>query len=233
MNANLNIFGLQKKFGSKLVLEDIQMELLPGRIAGLMGPNGAGKTTILKTIVQFYKPDAGNIIMNEIPMNCNSRQEIAFKPDQNHLFKWMHVQDAIRYHQDMFLNFDRQKANELCESLKIHQNDLISTLPRGAVERVLIMLTFSRKAKIYLLDEPLGGIDPLSRQKILQAVLESMNEDSSVLIATHLVNEVEAILDDVFFLQEGHLLVADTAENIRAQHSKSIMEYYLEVFENA
>jgi ABC-2 type transport system ATP-binding protein len=232
MNANLDIFGLTKSFGSQLALDDIQMEIKPGRIAGLMGPNGAGKTTILKTIMQIYKPDAGNIILNGIPLNHNSRQEIAYLPDHNHLFKWMRVRDAVAYYRDMFVDFDSEKSKELCDFLKIDPQSHVRTLPSGMLERALIMLTFSRRAKVYLLDEPIGGIDPLARQKILQTILSGMNEDNSVLLATHLVNEVETILDDVFFLDKGCLLASDSAENIREQRGKSIMEYYLEVFEN-
>jgi ABC-2 type transport system ATP-binding protein len=232
MNTNLNIFGLTKYFGSQIALDDIHMEIHPGRIAGLMGPNGAGKTTMLKTIMQIYKPDAGNIIFNGIPLNHNSRYEIAYLPDKNPLFKWMRVRDAIQYYRDMFADFDLERSKELCDSLKIEPQARIRLLPSGMLARTLIMLTFSRRVKLYLLDEPIGGIDPLARQKILQTILAGMNEESSVLLATHLVNEVETILDDVFFLNKGRLLAADSAENIREQRGKSIMEYYLEVFEN-
>ena len=232
MNTNLTIFGLTKYFGSQIALDDIHLEIQPGRIAGLMGPNGAGKTTMLKTIIQIYKPDAGNIIFNGIPLNHNSRAEIAYLPDINPLFKWMRVRDAIHYYRDMFADFDHERSIELCDFLKIDPRARVHTLPAGMLERVLIMLTFSRSAKLYLLDEPIGGIDPLARQKILQTILSSMNEESSVLLATHLVNEVETILDDVFFLDDGHLLASDSAENIREQRGQSIMEYYLEVFEN-
>lgn len=233
MNTNLNIFGLTKYFGNQVALDDIHLEVQPGRIAGLMGPNGAGKTTMLKTIMQIYKPDAGNIIFNGVPLNHNTRQEIAYMPDKNHLFKWMRVRDAVHYYRDMFTDFDPKKAVELCDFLKINPQGRVYTLPSGMLERVLIMLTFSRRAKLYLLDEPIGGIDPLARQKILQTILSSMNEESSVLLATHLVNEVETILDDVLFLNNGRILAADSAENIREQRGQSIMDYYLEVFENA
>jgi ABC-2 type transport system ATP-binding protein len=233
MSAKMNIYGLTKSFNGKLVLDNVQMELKPGRIAGLMGPNGAGKTTMLKTIMQIYKADAGNVIVNGIPINFKAKGQIAYMPDCNHLYKWMHVKDALHYYQDVFADFDSEKAYQLCELLHIKPGAMVATLPRGTIQLVLIILTFSRKAGIYLLDEPIGGIDPLARQRILHVILSNIQEDSTVLLATHLVNEVETILDDVFFLNEGCVLVADSAENIRAQRNQSIMEYYLEVFENA
>ncbi len=232
MNAKLNIYGLRKSYGSRIALDDIHLEIQPGRIAGLMGPNGAGKTTMLKSIMRIVKPDAGNIVFNGLPFSSQSRQYIAYLPDHNYLLKWMRVRNAIRYYQDMFADFDCEKSRELCNFLKIDSQARINTLPGGMLERVLVMLTFSRKAQLFLLDDPIGGIDPLARQKILQVILSSMREDSAVLLATHLVNEVETILDDVFFLNSGQLLAADSAENIREQRGKSINEYYLEVFEN-
>ena len=233
MNENLNIYGLTKKFNGKSVLENVSLALKPGCIAGLAGPNGAGKTTMLKTIMQIYKADAGNIVVNGVPGNFNAKRKIAYMPENNHLFKWMRVKDAIHYYRDMFTDFDLERSNQLCEFLRIDPQALVTSLSKGAVGCVLTMLTFSRKARIYLLDEPIGGLDPLARKNILQTILSNTGEKSSVLLATHLVNEVETILDDVFFLNQGCIIAADTAENIRAQRGQSIMEYYLEVFENA
>lgn len=233
MNAILTTHHLSKRFGQKLALDNIDFELAPGRVAGLLGPNGAGKTTLMKTLMQIYSPDTGGISWSGKPLDYHARQGIAYMPDQNHLFKWMRIQDAIHYYQDMFVDFDMSRARELCQFLRLNEKDPILTLSKGTIECLLIMLTFSRHARLYLLDEPIGGIDPLARQKILHTILSGLNEESAVLLSTHLVKDVEMVLDDIYFLKEGRLILAAPAEKIREERGMSIEELYLEMFENA
>ncbi|MDK2981707.1 MAG: type transport system ATP-binding protein [Chloroflexota bacterium] len=233
MNTKLSIYGLSKTYDHQAALDDIHLEIQPGRITGLMGPNGAGKTTLLRAIMGLVKPDAGNIIFNGLPLGTQARAHIAYLPDHNPLLQWMRVRDAMHYYRDMFADYDPEKAQELCDFLQIDVQARVRTLPSGMLQRVLVMLTFARRAQLYLLDEPIGGIDPLARRKILQTILSNMEADRTVLLATHLVNEVETILDDVLFQNQGRILAADSAEAIRAERSQSIHAYYLEVFENA
>ncbi|GAP13385.1 ABC-type multidrug transport system, ATPase component [Longilinea arvoryzae] len=233
MNAILVTHHLSKRFGQKLALDNIGFEIAPGRVVGLLGPNGAGKTTLMKTLMQIYSPDAGGITWFGKPLDYHARQGIAYMPDQNHLFTWMRVRDAIHYYQDMFADFDISRAKELCRFLRLNENDPIQTLSKGTIECALIMLTFARHARLYLLDEPIGGMDPLARQRILKTILSGIHEDSAVLLSTHLVKDVETVLDDIYFLNEGRLILADPAEKIRAERGMSIEELYLEMFENA
>jgi ABC-2 type transport system ATP-binding protein len=233
MSVLLRVNGLSKNFGKKQALNNVAFELAPGRVAGLIGPNGAGKTTLLKTLMRIYRADAGQIDFCERPLGYDSRRCIAYLPDRNHLFKWMRVRDAIHYYRDMFPDFDLSRAENLSSYLHLNEKDLIRTLSRGTLECILIMLTFSRRARLYLLDEPIGGIDPIARRKILQTIRTGLDESSSAVIATHLVKDVETALDDVIFLNEGRLLLADKTDKIRAERGTSIEEYYLEMYENA
>ncbi len=232
MNTLMSVKGLCKKFGDKNALQDVNFDLMEGRIVGLMGPNGAGKTTLIKTLMQIYKQDAGEISIHGKPLGYAAKQEIAYMPDQNHLFPWMNIGDAIHYYRDMFPGFDVARAKELCNLLRLNEKERVKTLSKGTLERVQIMLTFARPASIYILDEPIAEIDPLNRDKILKIILGGVNERSTVILSTHLVKDVETIVDDVLFLHEGRLALVETAENIRAQRGMSIEECYLEVYKN-
>lgn len=233
MNTILEVNNLRKRFGRKTALSDVSFSLDAGRVLGLMGPNGAGKTTLLKILMQLYRQDGGSIFVFGEKAAFDTKRHFAYMPDNNPLFRWMSVGDAIRYYRDMFPDFYAEKARDLCELMQIDQNERVHKLSRGTIERVLIMLTFARRAPIYLLDEPIAAIDPLGREKILKTILAGVDETSSVIVSTHLVKDVETILDDVLILNEGRLLLAEPAEKIREDHGKSIDEYYLEVLKNA
>jgi len=233
MSAILSVVNGTKKFGRKKVLTDVNFELPTGRIVGLLGPNGAGKTTILNAILNVSKLDSGKIQICGEPNGYESKRLISYLPDTNHLFEWMSVRDALHYYADMFPDFDTVRAKDLCTLLEIDEKAKTRNLSKGEMERVLIMLTFSRKVRLYLLDEPLGGIDPLSRKKIIKTIFSQLDSESTILISTHLVKDVETLLDDVLFLNNGKVIFADSADNIREIRGQSIEDCYMEVFENA
>lgn len=232
MSEIVSVKGLTKKIGGKQVLKGLDFELEVGRVVGLLGPNGAGKTTLLKILMNIYHADTGEINICSERMGYETKRHISYMPDINHLFQWMRVRDAIHYYSDMFSDFDLNRASELCASLGINEGEKIKDLSKGTMERVLIMLTFSRNTCLYLLDEPIGGIDPLARNKIIKTIFMGFNPERTLIISTHQVKEVETLLDEVLFINEGKLIFSDSVDNIREMRGKSIEECYMEVFEN-
>ncbi len=233
MSSIITVKNLKKRIGNRQILNGIDFELESGRVIGLLGPNQSGKTTLFKTIMNICHADSGNIQICGQPSESQTIKYISYMPDRNHLFPWMRVVDAMNYYSDMFSDFDMSYAKELCSFLKINEKDKIKTLSKGMIERVLIMLTFSRRARLYLLDEPFGGTDPLARNQIMKTIFRGQSEDSTILISTHQVKDVETLLDEVIFLNQGKVIFSETAENIRECHNQSIEECYLEVFQNA
>lgn len=232
MNDILTIHELTKKFGSKKVLDQLTFSIQPARIVGLIGPNGSGKTTLFKTILGIHHADRGEILIAGEKAGASANRRIAYMPDTNYLPDWMRVQDAAAYTRDMFADFDANKASELAKLLQLDGREKIRTLSAGTRQRVLVMLTFARQASLYLLDEPIGGIDPLDKNKLIKTILSGFNENSSIIVSTHLVKDIETIVDEVLFLNRGHLVLHETAENIRQQRGQSIEECYLEVVSN-
>lgn len=232
MSTILTARGLRKCFTKKPALDQISFSIESGRIIGLMGPNGAGKTTLIKTIMQLYRPDKGEILINGTPAKYHAREYLSYMPDINPLFNWMNVKDAILYYKDFYSDFDLNYAKELCGVLQLDEREKVKNLSKGTIERVLIMLTFARRARLYLLDEPIGAIDPSAREKIKNIIMAGINDESSVIISTHLVKDIETVVDDVLFIDKGRLLVSESADQIRETKGLSIEEYYLEVFKN-
>ncbi len=226
----VRVKGLTKHIGRKAVLKGIDFEIDKGRVVGILGPNGAGKTTLIKILMNLYHADSGEVEICGEKVSFASKKYIAYMPDTNHLFRWMRVRDAIQYYSEMFPDFDANRAKELCTFLGIDESEEVRNLSKGTTERVLIMLTFSRQACLYLLDEPIGGIDPWARDRIIKTILAGLNEESAIIISTHQVKDVETLLDEVLFLNQGELVFSDNAENIREVRGQSIEECYLEVF---
>ncbi|MBI9051085.1 MAG: ABC transporter ATP-binding protein [Anaerolineaceae bacterium] len=233
MTTLLKANALSKNFGRKQILRDLNFELESGHVTGLLGPNGAGKTTLIKTLMGIYPVNSGGIEICGEQQSYKSRAHLAYLPDMNHLMPWMCVRDAIHYYHDMFADFDLQRSAVFSEMLKLDLNERIQQMSRGMQQRTLIMLTLSRNAKLYLLDEPLGGIDPLGVDKILKTIFSGLGEESSILISTHRVKEIETLVDEVYFIDEGQFIYHADAESIRSEKNQSIEECYLEVFENA
>lgn len=233
MNAILEVNDLSKSFSGRPALKRVTFTIEPGHVAGLMGPNGAGKTTLMKTVMKITKPDSGTASVCGNTAVEAIHRNTAFLPDRNQLFNWMTIRDAMRYFEDMFNDFDTKRAEDLCRILDLNPSDGICKLSKGTIIRVNVMLTFSRNARLYLLDEPIGWFDPLAKHNILKTILAGINEESAVLISTHQVKDVETILDDALFLNKGELIMNDSAENIRQEFSQSIEDRYIEVFQHA
>ena len=227
----LQINGLSKRFGKKRVLNRLNMTIAPGKIVGLLGPNGAGKTTLMKTIACLLTPDAGQITY---PVGAKrgvaSKGVIAFLPDNLLFPSWMKVQDAFAFYKKMYPDYDEAKAKVMQDILQLSPKDSIRKLSKGMQERVALGVTFARKASLYLLDEPLGGIDPVGRMKVLESIIATHSQESSILLSTHLIKDVEMVFDSVLLIKDGSIALEQDCEDLRQSRGKKIEDVYLEVF---
>ena len=233
MSAVVSVRGLTKKINNKQVLDGLDFEIQEGHVAGLLGPNGAGKTTIMKILMNIYHADTGEIKICGQQAGFETKKYISYMPDLNHLFPWMRVRDAIRYYGDIFEDFDMERSKELCSFLEINETEKLRSLSKETRDQVPIMLTFSRNSRLYLLDEPIGGIDTLARNKIVKTIFSGSGRGGTIIISTHQMADVETLLDDVIFISSGKLIVSDSADNIREGRGMSIEDYYMEVYGNA
>jgi len=229
----LNIKGLCKRFGQKHVLDNLDMSIAQGKIVGLLGPNGAGKTTLMKAVAGLVPPDKGEIIYPYgAKRGIDSKKVIAFLPDSLTFPAWMKVKDAFEFYKKMYPDYDSNRAAEMQEILKLNQQDIIKKLSKGMQERVALGVTFSRNAPLYLLDEPLGGIDPVGRARVLESIIATHGQESSILLSTHLIKDVETVFDSILLIKDGKIAFADDCENLR-QGGKKVEDIYLEVFDIA
>jgi ABC-2 type transport system ATP-binding protein len=222
--------GLTKHFGRFPALQDLQFSLEPGRIVGLLGPNGSGKTTLIKIANGLLTPTAGQILIDGMAPGVETKKIVSYLPDRNYFDQWMKVKDCINLFADFYGDFDRAKAGEMLTSLNIDSSRLFRTLSKGTKEKVQLVLVMSRRAKLYLLDEPIGGVDPATRDFILNTIIRNYNEQGTVIISTHLIQDVEKVLDDVIFLREGRVERVSTVDDIREKAHKSVDEVFREVF---
>ena len=222
--------GLTKKFGSKTALEDVTFRLSGGRIVGLLGPNGSGKTTLIKLANGLLTPSSGSILIGGNAPGIQSNRMVSYLPDSLSLPEGMKVSEVIRYYEDFFEDFDRAKADDMMKSLKLSQSERIKALSKGTKEKVQLCLTMSRNASVFLLDEPMGGVDPATRDYILNTIIANYSENALVVISTHLIADVEKILDDVMFINEGKIVYCDSVERIRENKGQSVDELFREVF---
>ena len=224
--------SLKKNFYTKPALKNISLTVESGRILGLMGPNGSGKTTLLKIIAGLQKATAGSFSVAGHPGGYETKKVVSFLPDKNTLYPWMKASDAIDFYADFFEDFDKAKAMEMLTFMKLNQSDRVKAMSKGMIEKLNLTLTFSRKAKLFILDEPLGGIDPVARERIVSTIIKTWTEDSAIIISTHLVNDVEKVFNDVAFIDEGEIILSGDAETLRSERKKSIDQLYLEIFAN-
>lgn len=225
--------NLNKRYMSKKALIDFSQTFEEGKIYGLLGPNGSGKTTLMKIIADLHKQSSGEILISgEIPSH-KTRAIVAFMPTENFIYGWMRVGEAVRFYADMYADFDLVKADELIKFMELDAKQKVSSLSTGQKARLKITLTIARKSRIYMLDEPLNGLDPISRTKIKECIIDQFDAEGVMLISTHLVNEIEQILDEVIFLNHGEVVLRGETETLRSERGKSLEDIYREVYGNA
>ena len=230
MSNLVEIINLTKKYEGKTVLENISLTIPQGRIIGLLGANGSGKTTIIKIITGVMKDYTGKVLIDKHKPSRYTKSITSYLPDETYLSSWMKVKDTVDLFSDFYMDFDKNKAKELLKLLNIDINQNVTKLSKGTYEKVQLVIVMSRRAKLYVLDEPLGGVDPASRDTIIDTILTNYNEKSSVILSTHLIQDVERAFDSVIILKNGKILVNDEVDNARAKFGKSIDEFCREVF---
>ncbi|MBS5950027.1 MAG: ABC transporter ATP-binding protein [Clostridium sp.] len=230
MSKVLEVNNVYKRIKGKSILNGVTLSVEQGRVLGIMGPNGQGKTTLLNVIQGFLKADKGDIVIDGVAINTNSKESIAYLQDKNIFPKAMKIKEAITLYGNFFEDFNVEKMNYYLEFMNLDRNSRIKDLSKGMSEKFNLSLVLSRKAKLYLLDEPISGVDPVSREKILDAILENLSEESSMIITTHYIGELERIFDNVAFLGDGRIIEYDEAENLRAKYNASIDEVYRKIF---
>ncbi|WP_059050639.1 ABC transporter ATP-binding protein [Paenibacillus senegalimassiliensis] len=230
MNPLLEVHEVSKTYGGKIALHQVSFNLSPGKIIGLLGTNGSGKSTLMKATAGLIHPTQGQIKVTGIPVGVETRSLVSFMPDRPLTESWMKVRDAISFYRDFYSDFDQQKARMMLDFMGLRESDRISALSKGMNERLQLTLTLSRNARLYLLDEPIGGVDPVARGKILDAIVEFYNEDASLVISTHLVRDIERIFDEVIFIRDGEIVMQEEVESLRIKYGKSVDDMFKEVF---
>lgn len=226
----LKISNLSKFYGRKRALNSVSLSLEGGKIVGLLGPNGSGKTTMLKLINGLLYPNEGEILIEGEKIGPATKAKVSFLPDKDYIPKWMRIYALLDYYADFYSDFDKQKAEDMLTDLKIDKNDRAGSLSKGNMEKLQLILQMSRNAKIYLLDEPIGGVDPAAREYILDTIIKNYNPDSLLVISTHLISDVERILDEVIFINKGEISLHSAVDEIRENKKMSVDEYFREVY---
>ena len=226
----LKINNLNKKFDDKYILKDINLTIPSGKIIGLLGKNGAGKTTLIKIINDLLTPTSGEILIKGNKVGVETKKIISYLPERTYLNKQMKIKEILNYFADFYENFDIQKAKKLLEDLDLDINQNLSKMSKGMQEKVGLVLVMSREADLYILDEPLGGVDPATRDYILDTILSNFNENASVIISTHLISDIERILDEVIFIDNGSLAIHSNTDELRTKENASIDEIFRRMF---
>lgn len=232
MRDVIEVKGLTKKYGRKTALDNLTFNIAPGKIVGLLGPNGSGKTTFIKIAAGMLQPTKGEILIDGRKIGTETKAVVSYMPDREFLYDWMKVKDAVGFFKDFFADFDEAKAYELLEFMKLKPESKIKSLSKGMAERLNLSLVMARKAKLYLLDEPLASVDPATRDKIIDTILGNFNEESTILLSTHLVRDVERIFDEVLFINEGNIVLHEQVDTLRTDRGKSVEEVFKEVFKD-
>lgn len=219
-----------KNYGQAVALMDVSLNIQPGRIIGLLGPNGSGKTTIIKLINGLLQPSLGNIYIHGQLPSPDSKKVVSYLPDTTYLNENMKIVDAIRYFQDFYADFNVQRAYQLLNDLHLLLNQKLNSLSKGNKEKVQLILVMSREADLYVLDEPIGGVDPAARDYILRTIIQNRRPNSSVLISTHLIADIEQVLDEAIFINQGRILLHENTTVLRNQHGKSIDAIFRDQF---
>lgn len=230
MEQLLSCHNLTKRYGYKTALDSINLTIERGRIIGLLGPNGSGKTTLIKLINGLLAPTEGVLLINgEIP-GPETKKVVSYLPERTYFNSWMKVTDILNFFCDFYSDFDRNRAIEMLHRLNIDEKDRLSSMSKGTKEKVQLVLVMARKAQLYLLDEPIAGVDPSARDFILNTILTNYNEEGTVMISTHLISDIEQVLDEAIFLKDGQITLHDTVDNIREREGKSVDALFREIF---
>lgn len=228
--ALLQCASLTKRFGQKTALDTVDLTIEKGKIVGLLGSNGSGKTTFLKLCNGLLTPTSGSLLINGMAPGVGTKAVVSYLPEQTYLNDWMTVAELIRFFEDFYKDFRKDRALEMLSSLNIAQNDRLKTMSKGTKEKVQLILVMARDAKLYLLDEPIGGVDPAARDYILNTIIKNYNPEASVIISTHLISDIESILDDVIFISNGKIVLTSSVDEIREEKGKSVDALFREVF---
>lgn len=229
-NSILECKGLSKRYGPQLALNSINLTLPRGKIIGLLGPNGSGKTTLIKLASGILTKTSGEILISGMAPSIETKKIVSYLPDKNFLNDWMKVTDIIDYFKDFYADFDSVLAYDMLKRLNINSSDQLKSMSKGTKEKVQLILVMSRKAELYLLDEPIGGVDPAARDYILNTIITNYNENSTVVISTHLIADIERVLDEVVFISNGQITLTSSVEDIREKQGKSVDTLFREVF---
>lgn len=230
MNAVLECKNLRKQYGKKIALKNIDLEIPAGSIVGLLGPNGSGKTTLLKLAAGLLTPSSGEIQACGFKPGVESKALVAYQPDKVYLNDWMNVEQLIKMMMDFYPNFNKDKADDMLKRLNIEPDQKLKTMSKGTKEKVQLILTMSRDVNLYILDEPIGGVDPAARDYILNTIINNYKEDATVIISTHLINDVESVLNHIIFLKEGAVVRQGDVDDIRQETGMSIDALFREEF---
>ena len=230
MNDLVTISGLSKAYGHFMALNNLNLNIPRGRIIGLLGPNGSGKTTLIKLLNGLLTPSSGQILIDGNAPGVETKKKVSYLPERTYLTSSRTVIDLVEYFEDFYDNFNREKAMSMLESLQINLNSRLKTLSKGTKEKVQLVLVMSREADLYILDEPIAGVYPAARDFILKTIIGNYNENASILLSTHLISDIEAVLDDVIFIRDGQIMLCSSVENIRETYGKSVDSYFREVF---
>ena len=226
----LEVKHVNKSFNNKEILKDVNIKIDGGKIIGLLGKNGAGKTTLIKLINDLLTPTSGEILVNGKSVGIESKKVISYLPERTYLNKQMRVYEVLEYFKDFYEDFDIDKAKKLLKDLDLDINEHLSKMSKGMQEKVQLVLVMSRDADLYILDEPLGGVDPATRDYILDTILSNFKENASVIISTHLISDIERILDEVIFIDKGKVILQSDADKLRNKEKSSIDEIFRRMF---
>ena len=228
--AILECTDLSKNCGQKAALKNVNLTIEPGQIVGLLGPNGSGKTTLIKLINGLLQPSSGTIRVNGIKPGMETKAIVSYLSDKNYLSDWMRVEDIVHMFNDFYADFNMQKAHSMLKDLDIDFKQKFKTLSKGTKEKVQLILVMAREAKLYVLDEPIAGVDPAARDYILRTILKNYNPEATVIISTHLIQDVEQIFDSVIFINNGEIALHETVDDVRFKFNKSVDQLFREVF---
>ena len=226
----LECINLEKSFGNKKILKNVNLKINSGKIIGLLGKNGTGKSTLIKLINDLLTSDSGKILINGKEIGIESKKVISYLPERTYLDKSMTVQSVIKYFSEFYTDFDSDKAKKLLDDLGLDIKQKLNKMSKGMQEKVQLVLVMSRKADLYILDEPLGGVDPATRDYILDTILTNFNEGASVIISTHLIADIERILDEVIFINNGEIILTSNTDELRTKENASIDEIFRRMF---